>query len=83
MKYKGGEVERLKLQLKEVLTIVTDLVDKCDKLQNELKQVKESMGIPTTDLTTKPKKLTPHMERNVQELKTLSCSQVRVMSAVQ
>ena len=78
MEYKGSEVECLKSQLKEVLTIVTDLVDKCDKLQNEVKQMKESMRISTIDLTTKPRKLSPHMERNVQELRTLSCSQVRV-----
>lgn len=77
MEYKSDEMECLKLQLKKVLTVVTDLADKCDKLQNEVNQMKENMGISTNQVTTKPRKLTLHMERNVQELKTLSCSQVR------
>ena len=76
MEYKSDEVECLKLQLKKVLTIVTELADKYDKLQNEVKQMKESMGTSTNHLATEPRKLSLHVERNIQELKTLSCSQV-------
>lgn len=77
VRFEGDELEDLKSQLKQTLAIVTELADKHDKLQAEVMQIKERLGIPVNDFATMKGKVTPQMERNVLELKTLSVDQVR------
>ena len=78
------EWNTLKTELKRALSHITELTNKYDSLQKEIKQMKKMTSI-LVDKATKRSLGTarglPYMERNVEELRTLSCEQVRIITA--
>ena len=74
-----SDIEELKSQLKQAWTVINDLAAKCDGLQKEVAQLKNNVaGNATRKQVMIGKEKVVNMERNVKELKTLNCTQVRV-----
>ena len=82
-KSEDKEWNTLKFELKRALSLVTELTNKHDSLQKEIKQIKRMIGIPVDEATKHSfgiARSLPYMERNVEELRTLSCEQVRIIT---
>ncbi len=71
------DVEELKAQLKHAWSVIHDLTAKCDALQKEVTRLNQNTATGKTArrqvVVTKEQ---IDMERNVKELRTLSCTQV-------
>ena len=76
-----NDVEELRSQLKQAWSVINDLAAKYEGLQKEVTQLKNNAtvtGNATRKLVVIAKEKVVNMERNVKELRTLSCTQVRV-----
>lgn len=70
------DIEELKSQLKQAWSVINDLAAKCDGLQKEVMLLKQSTRKTARKQTVVTKESVVDMERNVKELRTLSCTQV-------
>lgn len=73
-----NDVEELKAQLKHAWSAIHDLAAKCEGLQKEVTQLKQNTvtGKTARKQVVIAKENIVDMERNVKELRTLSCTQV-------
>ena len=78
------QLKKLKSELTQVISMIDDLTNKYDILQNEVKQLRKAVNMPVEEgaiassIILKQTSSSAQVERNVEELRTLNCDQVEV-----
>ena len=78
---KSEETGNIISQLEQIQSVVSELHDKVNHLQCEIVHLRECLGISSNEESKHPSvsgKCTPHIERNVKQLRTLTCGQVSI-----